>query len=182
MKRSQKLHAFSWLGVILSIIVLAIFGFIGAKATLDYIYCKELQTVIDKNIIVEAEIFDLVYRSSTGGHGGGSTYKIMYRYIDENGIKYENSCGRGNSETEAEDLKRIGEKIEIYIGLSESGQPLCRAVSDGTKVDLTKDIIVMSVFYSAIVLYIIAVILYCLFFYNKLPVRKKKFDNTENKE
>ncbi len=181
MRKSQRLHAFSWLGVILSVIVLAVFGFIGVKSTLDYNYCKELQTAIDKGIIVEAEIVALKYKSSGGNHGHGSIYYIMYRYTDEDGIIYESYCGSGNYETEAEDRKRIGEKVEIYIGgLSEVGaQPLSRAVCYGTEVDVGTEIILMSVFYSAIVLYIIAVILYCLFFYDKLPFQKKKSDNTE---
>ena len=71
MRKSQRLHAFSWLGVILSVIVLAVFGFIGVKSTLDYNYCKELQTAIDKGIIVEAEIVALKYKSSGGNHGHG---------------------------------------------------------------------------------------------------------------
>lgn len=180
MKRSQKLHAFSWLGVILSIIVLAIFGFIGAKATLDYIYCKELQATVDKGVIVEGKITDLVHRAVSVG--SGTTYYIRYRYTDKLGLIYEGYCGNGTYSTEAEDLKRIGEKIEIYIGLNDKGQPLSWPVSYGSKISVSTDIALMSVFYSAIVLYIIAVILYCLFFYNKLAVRKKKFDNTENKE
>ncbi len=179
MAKSQRLHAFSWLGVILSIIALSVFGFIGAKSTLDYNYCKELQTAIDKGIIVEAEIVALVHTS--GGKNSGSIYNIMYRYTDQDGIVYESYCGRGNYETEAEDRKRIGEKVNVYIGgLSATGRPLSRAVCYGTEVDVSLYIIVMSVFYSAIVLYIFAVILYCLFFYNKLPFQKKKFDKTEN--
>lgn len=182
MRKSQKLHALSWKGVILSIIVLAVFGFIGAKATIDYIYCKELQAAIDKGIIVEAEIVALKYKSSGGNHGHGSIYYIMYRYTDEEGIIYESYCGSGNYETEAEDRKRIGEKVEIYIGgLSNlASQPLSRAVCYGTEVNVGTEIILMSVFYSADVLYIIAVIIYCLFFYNKLPFQKKKPDNMEN--
>lgn len=101
MAKSQRLHAFSWLGVILSIIALSVFGFIGAKSTLDYNYCKELQTAIDKGIIVEAEIVALVHTS--GGKNSGSIYNIMYRYTDQDGIVYESYCGRGNYETEAEE-------------------------------------------------------------------------------
>ncbi len=182
MKKSQKMHALSWKGVIISIIVLAVFGFIGAKATLDYIYCNELQATIDKNIIVEAEIVALNYKSSGGNRGHGSIYYIMYRYTDEEGIIYESYCGSGNYETEEDDRKLIGEKVAIYIGgLSKVGaQPLSRAVCYGTKVEVSTEIILMSIFYSAIILYIAAVIIYCLFFYDKLPIRKKKPDNTEN--
>lgn len=171
--KSKKLHALSWKGIILSIIVIAVFGFIGAKSMVDYIYCKELQAAINKDIIVEAEIVALV-RTSGVRHGGGSIYNIMYRYIDEDGIVYESYCGRGNYETEEEARKLIGEKVEIYIGgVGSFSRPLCRAVSFGTKVDASQYIIVMSVFYSAILVYILLVILYCLFFYDKLPKLKK---------
>lgn len=181
MRKSQRLHAFSWLGIVLSLVVIAVFGFIGAKGTLEYIHCKELQAAIDKNIIVEAEIVALKYKSSGGNHGHGSIYYIMYRYTDEEGIIYESYCGSGNYKTEAEDRKRIGEKVNVYIGgLSATGRPLSRAVCYGTEVDVGTEIILMSVFYSAFILYIVAVILYCLFFYNILPIRKKKPDNTEN--
>ena len=54
------------------------------------------------------------------------------------------------------------------------------SVSYGSKISVSTDIALMSVFYSADVLYIIAVIIYSLFFYNKLPVRKKKSGDTEN--
>ncbi len=176
MRKSQKLHALSWKGVILSIIVLAVFGVIGAKATIDYIYCKELQATIDKNIIVEAEIVALKYKSSGGNHGHGSIYFIMYHYTGEDGIIYEGFCGSGNYETEEDDRKLIGEKVAIYIGgLSKVGaKPLSRAVCYGTKVEVSTEIILMGVFYSAIVLYVVAVIIYCLFFYNKLPFQKKE--------
>lgn len=181
MAKSQKLHALSWKGIILSIIVVAVFGFIGVKSTLDYIYCKELQAAINKGVIVEAEIVALVHTSGVR-HGGGSIYNIEYRYIDEDGVVYESYCGRGNYETEEEARKLIGEKVEIYIGgVGSFSRPLCRAVSFGTKVDVSQYIIVMSVFYSAILVYIGLVILYCLFFYDKLPISKKrKTDSTEN--
>lgn len=177
--KSQRLPALSWKGIILSIIVIATFGFIAIKSTLDYVYCKELQTAINKGIVVEAEIVALDYRS--GGHG--SIYHIMYRYTDEDGIVYESYCGSGNYLTEEEARKRIGEKVEIYIGgLSKVGaQPLSRAVCYGTKVDVRDDVIVMSVFYAAILIYIVLVIIYCLFFYDKLPkLKKRKSESREN--
>ena len=179
MRKSQRQHAFSWLGLILSTIVLAVFGFISVMATLSYNDCKELQTVIDKGIIVEGEIVALEYSSGVK-YGSGSIYYIKYQYVDEDGIIYESYCGRGDHRTVDEARKLIGEKVEIYIGLSGSGQPLTRPVSYGTEVDVTNAIIVMSGCYSAIVLYIIAIILYCLFFYNKLPFQKKKSDKKEN--
>ena len=179
--KNKKLTALSWKGVILSIIVLATFGFIAVKATLDYIYCKELQATVDKGIVVEAEIVALKHKSG-GGHG--SLYYIMYRYVDEDGIVYESYCGRGGGDywEEEEARKLIGEKVEIYIGgLSKVGaQPLSWPESYGSKISVSTDIVSMSVFYSAIVLYIGAVIIYCLFFYDKLPIRKKKSDNAEN--
>lgn len=174
MAKSKKLHALSWKGVILSIIVIAVFGFIAVKSTLNYIYCKELQTAINKGIVVEAEIVSLKHNSS-GGHG--SIYYIMYRYIDDDGIVYEGSYGRGSGDYwEEEEARRklIGQKVEIYIGgLSKVGaQPLSRAVCYGTEVDVSNEIIVMSVFYSAILIYFVLVILYSLFFYDKLPKLK----------
>lgn len=182
MAKSKKLHALSLKGIILSIIVLTVFGFIGVKATLDYIYNKELQSAINKGIVVEAEIVALVH-SSAMPQGHGSTYKIMYRYTDKDGLVYEGYCGSGYYRTEEEDRKRIGEKVEIYIGgLSEVGaQPLCRAVSYGTEVDVITDIILMSVFYSAILIYITLIVIYCLIFYDKLPkLRKSKSNSSEN--
>ena len=178
MRKSQRLHAFSWLGIVLSLVVIAVFGFIGAKGTLEYIHCKELQAAIDKNIIVEAEIVALVHSSSGGG---GSIYHIMYRYTDDDGIVYVSYCGRGNYETEAEDRKRIGEKVKVYIGgMGSFSQALTWPVSYGTEVDFNFYLILSWVFYSAIVVYLILCIIYCLFFYNILPIRKKKPDNTEN--
>ena len=102
----------------------------------------------------------------------------MYRYTDDDGIVYEGSCGSASgSYLEEEEARRklIGQKVEIYIGgLSKVGaQPLCRAVSYGTEVDVSSEIIVMSVFYSAILIYIVLVIIYCLIFYDKLPKLKK---------
>ena len=178
MAKSEKLPALSWKGVILSIIVIVAFGFIAIKATFDYIYCKELQTAINKGIVVEAEIVYIKHNfDQTGRHG--SIYYVMYRYIDDDGIVYEGSCGSASgSYLEEEEARRklIGQKVEIYIGgLSKVGaQPLCRAVSYGTEVNFSTDIILMSVFYSAIFLYIVVVILYCLFFYDKLPKLHKK--------
>ena len=176
MAKSEKLPALSWKGVILSIIVIAVFGFIAIKATFDYIYCKELQTAVNKGIVVEAEIVYLRHNFN-GKHG--STYHIMYRYIDDDGIVYEGSCGSGSGDyMEEEEARRelIGQKVEIYIGgLSKVGaQPLCWAVCYGSEIDVSTEIILMSVFYSAILIYIVLVILYSLLFYDKLPKLHKK--------
>ena len=176
MAKSNKLHALSWKGVILSIIVIAAFGLIAVKSTLSYIYCKELQTAIDKDIVVEAEI---VYFKHNANGLHGSNYQIMYRYIDDDGIVYEGSCGSGGGNYwEEEEARRelIGQKVEIYIGgLSKVGaQPLCWAVCYGPEIDVSTEIILMSVFYSAILIYIVLVILYCLLFYDKLPKLHKK--------
>ena len=176
MAKSKKLPALSLKGVILSIIVIAAFGLIAVKSTLSYIYCKELQTAINKGIVVEAEIVYLRHNAN-GLHG--STYRIMYRYVDDDGIVYEGSCGSGSGnywEEEEARRKLIGQKVEIYIGgLSKVGaRPLCWAVSYGTEITVTDYIVLMSVFYSAILIYIGLVILYCLFFYDKLPKLKNK--------
>ena len=173
MAKSEKLPALSWKGVILSIIVIAVFGFIAIKSTFEYIYCKELQTAINKGIVVEA---DIVYLRHNVSGLNGSTYRIMYRYVDDDGIVYEGSCGSGDYRDEEEARKRIGQKVEIYIGgLSKVGaRPLCWAVCYGSEVSVRDEIIVMSVFYSAIIIYIALVILYCLIFYDKLPKLKNK--------
>ena len=173
MAKSNKLHALSLKGVILSIIVIAAFGLIAVTSTLSYIYCKELQTAINKVIVVEAEIVYLRHNAN-GLHG--STYRIMYRYIDDDGIVYEGSCGSGDYRDEEEARKLIGQKVEIYIGgLSKVGaRPLCWAVCYGAEVSVITEITLMSVFYSAILIYIVLVIIYCLFFYDKLPKLKNK--------
>ena len=174
--KSDKLHALSWKGIILSIIVLATFGLIAVKATVEYIYCKELQTAVNKGIIVEAEI---VYFKHNANGLHGSNYHVMYRYVDDDGIVYEGSCGSGGGnywEEEEARRKLIGQKVEIYIGgLSKVGaRPLCWAVSYGAEINVTDYIILMSVFYSAILIYIGLVILYSLYFYDKLPKLKNK--------
>ena len=173
MAKSDKLPALSWKGIILSIVVIAVFGFIAIKATFDYIYCKELQTAVNKGIVVEAEI---VYLRHHSNGKNGSTYRVMYRYIDDEGIVYVGSCGSGDYRNEEEARKLIGQKVEIYIGgLSKVGaRPLCWAVCYGTEVGVIDDIIVMSVFYSAIVVYIVLLIVYFLYFYDKLPKLHKK--------
>ena len=173
MEKSEKLQALSWKGVILSIIVISVFGFIAVKATFDYIYCRELQIAINKGIVVEAEI---VYFKHNANGLHGSIYYIMYRYVDDDGIVYEGSCGSGDYRNEEDARKLIGQKVEIYIGgLSKVGaRPLCWAVCYGADIDVSNEIILMSVFYSAILIYIVLVILYSLFFYDKLPKLHKK--------
>ena len=171
MAKSKKLPALSWKGIIISIILIAVFGFIAIKATFDYIYSKELQIAINKGVVVEAEI---VYFKHNADGIRPSNYYIMYRYVDDDGIVYEGACGKGGgSYWEEEEARRelIGQKVEIYIGgLSKVGaRPLCWPVSYGAEVNVIDNIIVMSVFYSAILIYIVLVILYCLYFYDKLP-------------
>ena len=173
MAKSDKLPALSWKGVILTIVVLAVFAFIAITATLNYIYSKELQVAVNKGIVVEAEIVYLKHNFN-GTHG--STYHVIYRYIDDDGIVYEGSCGKGDYRDEEEARKLIGQKVEIYIGgLSEVGKrPLCWAVSYGAEISVRVEIIVMSVFYSAILIYIVLLIVYCLYFYDKLTKLHKK--------
>ena len=114
MRKSQRQHAFSWLGLILSTIVLAVFGFISVMATLSYNDCKELQTVIDKGIIVEGEIVALEYSSGVK-YGSGSIYYIKYQYVDEDGkelasrnAQSEQQSGNGN--------KSGNKKSDNYFG------------------------------------------------------------------
>ena len=184
MAKSEKLPALSWKGVILSIMVIAVFGFIAVQATFEYIYCKELQLAINKGVVVEAEI---VYFKHNANGLHGSNYYIMYRYVDEDGIVYEGACGSGGGNYwEEEEARRelIGQKVEIYIGgLSKVGaRPLCWAVCYGAEIDVSNEIILMSVFYSAILIYIVLVILYSLFFYDKLAKLHKKKTGTVLRE
>ncbi len=175
MEKFKDFLAFSWKGIIVSVMLLALFCLGGSLGVLRYLTDTELQQAIEKRIIVEAQIVRLSYTSSMP-HGRGSTYTIIYSYTDDDtGIVYEGGCGRGDYRTEERDKQRIGEKVEIYIGgLSKAGLPLSSPVSYGTEVSMTDAIVVMSVFFSLIFIYIVLIVLYVLYFFGKLPEMRRK--------
>lgn len=167
----KRIYIMGWKGIIISVVVNLAFVVGLTVGILNYIKCLELQRAVDKGVIVQAEIVRLDHRSSFP-NGSGSIYFIIYSYTDaETGIVYEGNCGSGDYSTEADARKRIGEKVDIYIGgIGEiSKQPLCWAVSYGADVEADKALIAPCIFGSLIVLYFVLLTLYILLLYDKLP-------------
>ncbi|MCM1289430.1 MAG: DUF3592 domain-containing protein [Corallococcus sp.] len=185
MGKVKDFFAFNWKGMIVSFILIVAFGIMGMIGVKRYYYDNELQKAIDKNIIVEAEIVALVYNSNSSTMGASTAYYIQYSYTDgEIGVIYEGSCGSGDQRTRERDLKRIGEKVKIYIGgvgksIFTKGLPLSHAVSFGAEISLKDSIVLMSVGFSIIFIVLVLIVVYLVLIYGKPPKRKRKVESKQ---
>ncbi|MDR1093584.1 MAG: hypothetical protein LBL66_05490 [Clostridiales bacterium] len=166
-----RYYAMGRKGIILSIAVNLIFAFGAAVLIVGYFKNLEIQKAVDNGIIVEAEIVAVVHQANL--KGGGSTHSLLYRYIGDDGIIYEGYCAHGDYRTLKSDEARIGEKVEIYIGIGVDGTGVSWPVSKGKEIKAYESLIFASVFIFLIVAYIVGLLIYLLWYYDKLPKRGK---------
>ena len=172
-KSNKRILPLSVTGIILFTVVNLILIFIATLMFVSYSDCLKIQKAIDGGITAEAEIVYLQKRHLSRG-----AYDLICRYIDENGIIYECSCGRGsynNYEQTALDEQRIGEKVEIYIGeIRHGNKGVCWAVSYGKDVNANTQLAWGIVCVCLIFVMFVLLSLYLLLFYDKLPFIKRK--------
>ncbi len=172
-KSNKRILPLSIKGIILFAIVNLIFIFVATLMFVSYSDCLKIQKAIDNGVTAEAEIVYIQKRDLSRG-----TYDLICRYIDENGIIYECSCGRGNYynyEQTALDEQRIGEKVEIYIGeIRHGNKGVCWAVSYGKDVNANTQLAWGIVCICLIFVMFVLLLLYLLCFYDKLPFIKRK--------
>lgn len=170
-------YVLGWKGILITIALALFFIFGITTGFLNYAYRIELQKMVDKGEIAEAEIVALIYSPFSSD----SAYRLQYIYVDENsGITYKGYCGRGDYKTEESDKNRIGEKVEIYIGGYGKllKKPLCRAVCFGTDLEVEKALIAPCIFIFLFCVYLVLFILFMLGSYGILPeYRDKKTDD-----
>lgn len=172
-KSNKRVSPLSVKGSILFTLVNLIFIFVATLMFVGYSDCLKIQKAIDNGVTAEAEI---VYLDGRGLSRG--TYRLICRYVDENGIIYECACGRGsyyNHEQTALDEQRIGEKVEIYIGeIRHDNKGVCWAVSYGKDVNANTQLAWGIVCVCLIFVMFVLLSLYLLFFYDILPFIKRK--------
>ncbi len=180
----KPIGPFSVKGIIIFIVLNLIFIFGATACFLNYFDNVELQKAVDKGIIVEAEIVYIDYTANS--HGSGHSYRLICRYTDENGIVYEGACGSGTSanlEQELKDEKRIGEKVNVYLGhVTSYGKGKCWAVSYGKDVKAWTSLIGACIFLSLVFILLVLLIVYLLWFYDKFPFKKKLNNNIETEK
>ena len=172
-KSNKRVSPLSVKGSILFTLVNLIFIFVATLMFVGYSDCLKIQKAIDNGVTAEAEI---VYLDGRGLSRG--TYRLICRYVDENGIIYECACGRGsyyNHEQTALDEQRIGEKVEIYIGeIRHGNKGVCWAVSYGKDVNANTQLAWGIVCVCLIFVMFVLLSLYLLCFYDKFPFTKRK--------
>lgn len=171
-KSNKRISSLSVKGLILFIVVNLIFIFIATLMFVSYSDCLKTQKAIDGGVTVEAEIVYLQKRRLSRG-----IYDLICRYVDKNGILYECACGSGTYADYTQkmlDEQRIGEKVEIYIGEVRHGNKgVCWAVSYGKEVNAKTQLAWGIVCVCLIFVMFVLLTLYLLFFYDKLPFRKR---------
>lgn len=179
-KSDKRVSPLGIRGSILFTIVNLIFIF-GAVVTFSgYSDCLKVQKAIDGGVTAEAEIVSLHHRELSNG-----LYNIICRYVDENGIIYECTCGSGTYADYAQqklDEQRIGEKVEIYIGeVLHGNKGACWAVSYGKDANARAPLAGGIVFVCLIFVSFALLTLYLLIFYDKIPF-KKRSKKTKSKD
>ncbi|MDE7079831.1 MAG: DUF3592 domain-containing protein [Clostridia bacterium] len=78
----------------------------------SYYICIRDRKTIARDVIVEAEFVDISYHNPSTKFSRGS-WKLVYEYIDENGVKYSGYGKKFDDEYEARSY--IGTNVKIYI-------------------------------------------------------------------
>lgn len=184
-RSNQKCSPLGIKATIVLVVLNIVFLFGAALLFIDYSRCLKIQKAVDNGVIVEAEI---VYLDRTAhisqGNMQGYSYTVVCRYVDENGIIYECSCGSGTSadyEQEKIDEQRIGEKVEIYIGeVLYDNKGACWAVSNGADVKAWTQLVFGLLFVFLIFVTFVLLALYLLYFYDKIPFKRRSAIETKN--
>lgn len=167
-KSNKRISPLSIKGSILFTIVNLIFIMVATIMFVSYSDCLEIQKAIDGGVTAEAEIVYLQQRKLSRG-----IYDLICRYVDKNGIIYECACGSGTYSDYTQkmlDEQRVGEKVEIYIGeIKHGNNGACWPVSYGKDVNAKTQLALGILFTCLIFFMFVLLLLYLLFFYDKLP-------------